>query len=211
MHFSATSLGHMWRCTVAALGAATMHAAHGATLSSLHLRGGSGAALSMEQMTKAMSDPDALDDLRAITDDPVAMAEVRAMMDDPAFREQMLAMVATGGAEQLDALKQAMAGDERLGGALSKMGPSLGAALDLLKRGTPDAEQFESAASALAACVRNLLQQPDEEKYRSLRSRSKALEARLTRHPGGMLCLEAIGFRAEPAVIHIYIHIYFYI
>ena len=39
------------------------------------------------------------------------------MMDDPAFREQMMSMVASGGAEQLDALHEAMAGDDRLGGA----------------------------------------------------------------------------------------------
>jgi len=160
------------------------------------LRGG-GMDFSMDELQKAMSDPEALEELKRLTSNPEAMAEVRAMMDDPEFRAQMTAMVDEGGAEKLALVKEQLASNDELGGAINEMGPSLGAALDLLKRSCEDAAALEAACSALLSLVRNLAQRPEEERYRTLRTGSPALRERLTRHAGGLLSLEAIGFRAD--------------
>jgi len=123
------------------------------------------------------------------------------MMDDPDFRAQMMAALSSGGAAELAALQEKLMANEEMEGAIAKMGPSLGASLDLLKRSAIDADAFESATSVLLACVRNLLRHPDEPKYRTLNTRAKAVRERLRDLKGGLLSLEAIGFRADDVVL----------
>jgi len=161
----------------------------------LQLRGGEG--INMNEITSLVNDPEALASMRKMMDDPEEMARIREMMNDPDFRSQMTEAMAGGSSEQLQKVREAMAGNEDLKQTLKTIGPSLGPALDILKRSVEDEASFDAASSVLLSCLRNLQQNPQEDKYRRLRLGSEALQSKLLRHEGGKRCLEALGFSEE--------------
>ena len=146
-----------------------------------------------DSVLAAVQDPEAAEELRKLMEDPEAMREAKEMMDDPDFRAQMMETLA--GSNKLEEIRSALTGDSALTASLKQLGPSMGAALDVLKYSTPSADEFNEACKALEGLSQRLATL--EAKYRRLRLSNEALQQRLLRFPGGRRCLEAIGFTQE--------------
>lgn len=186
----------MWSCIVGLL---LLPSALGS--SPLRLRGGSG-GLSLDTLLETAKSPEAAEELRQLMEDPEAMKEARAMMDDPEFRAQMMAALGSGGSKLAEL--QATLSDDSMGltDSLQRLGPSLGASLDILKETCESADELGVACDTLDGLIRRLARtaDADHDKYRRVRLSNAALQSRLLRHAGGRRCLEAIGFSREAAV-----------
>ena len=114
------------------------------------LRGGGGdGGIDIDAMLALAQSPEAAEELRKLQEDPEAMRAAREMMDDPEFRAQMMEALAKGDnrGEKFAELQKSLSGDTDLGSTIKELGPSLGAALDILKRGT-DADEVLCARIA---------------------------------------------------------------
>ena len=164
----------------------------------LHLRGG---GLDLESMLAAAKDPEALAELQELMNDPEALAEVRELMDDPAFRAQVQDALAAGGGGSLKELQDQLAAnkDGGLGEGLKALGPSLGAALDLLKAEVT-ADEFGTACVALTNIVKRRLKLGADQIGANgprLRVNNEKLVEALLKHAAGKRCLAALGFTEE--------------
>ena len=183
--------------TILVLSAAVVGAAP-----TMRLRGGSTGKLSLETMISAANDPEAIAELKALMQDPEALAEARQLMDDPEFRAQVQEALSEGGADGLQRLQSQLgsSGDDNdLSSGLRALGPSLGAALDLLKSDVT-ADEFKAACGVLSSLVQRRLKEGAERvgaEGPRLRLANDKLQERLLRHTHGRRCLTALGFTEE--------------
>ena len=163
------------------------------------LRGGDGDGIDIDAMLALAQSPEAAEELRRLQEDPEAMRAAREMMDDPEFRAQMMEALGKGDnrGEKFAELQKSLSGDTDLGSTIKELGPSLGAALDILKRGT-EAAEFDEACKTLDGICRRLADKGSEDaRYRRLRLSNDMLQAKLLKFPGAERCLNALGFVNE--------------
>lgn len=169
------------------------------SLSFHRLRGGDGDGIDIDAMLALAQSPEAAEELRRLQEDPEAMRAAREMMDDPEFRAQMMEALGKGDnrGEKFAELQKSLSGDTDLGSTIKELGPSLGAALDILKRGT-EAAEFDEACKTLDGICRRLADKGSEDaRYRRLRLSNDMLQAKLLKFPGAERCLNALGFVNE--------------
>ena len=70
-------------------------------------------------------------------------------------------------------------------------------ALDQLIANVSDERRLKTALNVLVHCCSNILEHPEEEKYRKLRIDNEALQKKLLHLPGAVDCLNSIGFTQD--------------
>ena len=63
--------------------------------------------------------------------------------------------------------------------------------------GLSETDKISACVETLSKCLRKIIEQPDEEKYRSIRCESKALKEKVLEIAGAELFLQAVGFVQE--------------
>ena len=183
----------MWASALLVIGA--LSGAHPTRV--LTLRGG---GLDVKSMLEAAKDPEAVAELQQLMANPEALAEARELMDDPEFRAQVREALAAGGSGGLAELQEQLSSQkETLNQGLARLGPSLGAALDLLKEEV-SAEELESACVVLTSLVRRRLKLGADAIGADgprVRLANEKLHDALLRHAHGRRCLTALGFTEE--------------